>query len=472
MNKKLSKLFYRGMWHRKKEVAGVCIATMLASFFITCILLFQENMYQWQVAENFMRFGSWFVMQSSGEPYNTLKDSIYLDEPVEAGVYGTIYNRNWDKARGCIGYMTPEFMEQANIELDKGRLPENENEIACDWTTLAKLGYNGQLGQEIVIKYYQNDNKSREDPERQAVYTLCGVFGDYSDVWEYGKYIPCGVITKEACEQLDSKESKVWLYSLKNTVRNKDYNSIYNELQGNITSKIFYNTSVYDFEAWGPKDIYNYIDNNISMNEIKIISNKNRIKFSIRERLEYSFVTDISLEQQIQNFSDKSNEYLNIVNKILENRKNAIEVYNDEKSTEEELLYICSKLFLNELSDEQITLYKESIIGIAINSDVNDEYYSAFLLLYNKLYNKYFAVRSGKKNGKEVYCKTPNMLIAAAFYEANGYTLESFDEDIITYMKLLRDIQPETDFIKGLFGWLGFEKKQMLMDYIIMSDDK
>ena len=69
-------------------------------------------------------------------------------------------------------------------------------------------------------------------------------------------------------------------------------------------------------------------------------------------------------------------------------------------------------------------------------------------------------------------CKTPNMLIAAAFYEANGYTLESFDEDIITYMKLLRDIQPETDFIKGLFGWLGFEKKQMLMDYIIMSDDK
>lgn len=259
MNKKLSKLFYRGMWHRKKEVAGVCIATMLASFFITCILLFQENMYQWQVAENFMRFGSWFVMQSSGEPYNTLKDSIYLDEPVEAGVYGTIYNRNWDKARGCIGYMTPEFMEQANIELDKGRLPENENEIACDWTTLAKLGYNGQLGQEIVIKYYQNDNKSREDPERQAVYTLCGVFGDYSDVWEYGKYIPCGVITKEACEQLDSKESKVWLYSLKNTVRNKDYNSIYNELQDNITSKIFYNTSVYDFEAWGPKDIYNYI---------------------------------------------------------------------------------------------------------------------------------------------------------------------------------------------------------------------
>ena len=64
---------------------------------------------------------------------------------------------------------------------------------------------------------------------------------------------------KLAIYYLDSKESKVWLYSLKNTVRNKDYNSIYNELQDNITSKIFYNTSVYDFEAWGPKDIYNYI---------------------------------------------------------------------------------------------------------------------------------------------------------------------------------------------------------------------
>ena len=229
--------------------------------------------------------------------------------------------------------------------------------------------------------------------------------------------------------------------------------------------KMFFNE--YDME-----DIYNYIDNNISMNEIKIISNKNRKKFSVRERVEYSFVTDISLKQQIQNFSDKSEEYLNIVNKVMENRKQAIEVFNDEKSTEEELLSTCSKLFLNELSNEQMALYKESIIGIAINSDVDDEYYNKFLLLYNKLYNKYFAIRCGKKNEEVVYCKSPNMLIAAAFYEANGYTLESFDEDIISYTKLLGNIQPETDFIKGLFGWLGFEKKQLLMDYIIMSDDK
>ena len=208
--------------------------------------------------------------------------------------------------------------------------------------------------------------------------------------------------------------------------------------------KMFFNE--YDME-----DIYNYIDNNISMNEIKIISNKNRKKFSVRERVEYSFVTDISLKQQIQNFSDKSEEYLNIVNKVMENRKQAIEVFNDEKSTEEELLSTCSKLFLNELSNEQMALYKESIIGIAINSDVDDEYYNKFLLLYNKLYNKYFAIRCGKKNEEVVYCKSPNMLIAAAFYEANGYTLESFDEDIISYTKLLGNIQPETDFIKGLF---------------------
>ena len=103
---------------------------------------------------------------------------------------------------------------------------------------------------------------------------------------------------------------------------------------------------------------------------------------------------------------------------------------------------------------------------------MDDEYYNKFLLLYNKLYNKYFAIRCGKKNEEVVYCKSPNMLIAAAFYEANGYTLESFDEDIISYTKLLGNIQPETDFIKGLFGWLGFEKKQMLMDFISMNEDK
>jgi hypothetical protein len=226
------------------------------------------------------------------------------------------------------------------------------------------------------------------------------------------------------------------------------------------------------FNECDMEDIYNYIDNNISLTEIKKISNRNKEKFSIRERLNYSFVIDIPLEQQIQNFSDKSNEYLDVVDKILENRKNAIEVYNDEESTEEELLSVCSKLFLNNLSDEQIILYKESIIGIAINSDVDDKCFNAFLSLYNKLYNKYFAIRSGKMNERVIYCKTPNMLIAAAFYEANGFILESFDNDIISYMKLLRNLQPETDFIKGLFGWLGFEKKQMLMDYISVSENK
>lgn len=103
--------------------------------------------------------------------------------------------------------------------------------------------------------------------------------------------------------------------------------------------KMFFNE--YDME-----DIYNYIDNNISMNEIKIISNKNRIKFSIRERLEYSFVTDISLEQQIQNFSDKSNEYLNIVNKILENRKNT-EVYVTDNNSRNFTYINGNRLFPN-----------------------------------------------------------------------------------------------------------------------------
>ena len=148
------------------------------------------------------------------------------------------------------------------------------------------------------------------------------------------------------------------------------------------------------FNECDMEDIYNYIDNNISLTEIKKISDRNKEKFSIRERLNYSFVIDIPLEQQIQNFSDKSNEYLDVVDKILENRKNAIEVYNDEESTEEELLSVCSKLFLNNLSDEQIILYKESIIGIAINSDVDDKCFNAFLSLYNKLYNKYFAITS------------------------------------------------------------------------------
>lgn len=218
------------------------------------------------------------------------------------------------------------------------------------------------------------------------------------------------------------------------------------------------------FSDYDMQDIYDYIESNVTLNEIKIISEQNKDRLSVKERLKFSFVMDVPLEQQIQNFQNKSDDYIDVIDNILDCRREAIEIFNNGSSTEEDLLNICARLFLNDLNDKQITLFKESIIGIAINSGTDEEYNNMFLLLYDNLYNKYFSVRSGRLKDKVVYTKTPDMLIAAAFYEANGNILESLDGDIVYYMKLLGELEPETTFIKGLFEWLGFKKKVILME--------
>ncbi|MGN0318235.1 MAG: hypothetical protein ACI4E1_09935 [Lachnospira sp.] len=252
-------LFIKGLLRRKREVFRIFLASFLSVFFICGMLLFQENMYQWQIAENYMQFGRWFVMERGEEPSEELVSNENLCEPVKATSYVHMFNKNWKKTGVYLGTMTDEFIESEGLRLEKGRLPQTADEIALDWNSLEKLGYSGKLGQTIKIKYYVNDNKSERSPMREAEYTLTGVFYDYSEIWMTGKYIPGGVITEEAAKKLEAHPTNVWCYNRTSPMKDEDYNSEYNSMTKNITRKVFYNSAVYDFKPWGPDNIYNYI---------------------------------------------------------------------------------------------------------------------------------------------------------------------------------------------------------------------
>lgn len=252
-------LFLRGLLRRKREVSRVFLASFLSIFFVCGMLLFQENMYQWQIAENYMQFGRWFVMERGEKPSEELLSNDNLTDPVSATSYVHMFNKNWKKTGIYLGTMTDEFIENEGIRLEKGRLPQTADEIALDWNSLEKLGYSGKLGQTIKIKYYVNDNKSERNPLREAEYTLTGVFYDYSEIWMIGKYIPGGVITEEAAAKLEAHPTNIWCYNQTSPMKEADYNSEYTSLKNGITRKVFYNSAVYDFKPWGPDNIYNYI---------------------------------------------------------------------------------------------------------------------------------------------------------------------------------------------------------------------
>ena len=46
---------------RMPQIIKAACTTLAAVFFVTAVLIFQENMYQWQMSSNKSRFGDWFI---------------------------------------------------------------------------------------------------------------------------------------------------------------------------------------------------------------------------------------------------------------------------------------------------------------------------------------------------------------------------------------------------------------------------
>ena len=167
------KITFKSIRRRFSQIWKAALTTLVAVFFVTAVLIFQENMYQWQMSSNKSRFGDWFICERSKKEANEiLSTHNYLCEPVSAKSSVELYDSEWNETKLHIGSMTDDFIKQGRLKLDEGRMPQNNDEIAMDWNTLLKLGYAGELGQKITIYYYRADNINYESDQRIETYTL------------------------------------------------------------------------------------------------------------------------------------------------------------------------------------------------------------------------------------------------------------------------------------------------------------
>ncbi len=259
MNIKLFKLCCKSLKRRWRQIARACTATFLAVFFITGVLIFEENMYQWQMACNKDRFGDWFVLAvTRGEPDEKLSSHMFLESPGKALISASIYDDKWEDTKLRIGYMTEEFKKLGRIKAEKGRFPEADDEVAMDYNTLASLGYSFEPGQTITINYYM-DNKSGEKNKRTVEYKLVGVLRNYTSTWRAGENVPSAVMTEEAVNQVECYRLATYIYPLKNSIKTDDYKLIYKNLVEGVVNTVAYNENVYNYEPWGSKLVYNYM---------------------------------------------------------------------------------------------------------------------------------------------------------------------------------------------------------------------
>ena len=254
------KITFKSIRRRLPQIQKAAFTTLVAVFFVTAVLIFQENMYQWQMSSNKSRFGDWYICEkTTKEPNKVLNENDFLEKPLKAESTVRIFDSDWNNTKLYVGSMTDNFMKQGRIRLAEGRMPETSDEITMDWNTLLKLGYEGELGQKVTINYYENDNINSDKGRLSATFTLVGILNNYTNIWQDGKNIPGAIVTEERLKEFKCTIYNIYIYPFKDSVRTQDYANVYKKIKEDVKSQTVYNAAVYDYSPWKSKTVYAYM---------------------------------------------------------------------------------------------------------------------------------------------------------------------------------------------------------------------
>ncbi len=315
MGKQLLQLTKKSIKRRWREIWRGCMATFLAIFFITGVLLFQENMYQWQVASNKERYGDWFIMETNTTKPNPLIAQHPLMEGYSVAESALkLYNSDWELINRYVGYMSPEFIKQSYIDVEKGRMPKADDEIAMDWDTLLRMGITAELGQTVTIYYYESNDENHSKNRRSEEFKLVGVLESYTDTWKKGKNLPGVIVTKARYDAYDNNAQNMFIHKIKDNIKTDDYSLLYEGIKEESGSNSpIYNDYLYEYEPWGSDSVYNYMYMVVMVIGVAAIIYQ-LIIYNNRRRTAYRIMRDIGAEQsQITIVSFIENAFILVV---------------------------------------------------------------------------------------------------------------------------------------------------------------
>ncbi|MCI6731384.1 MAG: hypothetical protein MR487_03550 [Lachnospiraceae bacterium] len=136
-------------------------------------------------------YGTWDAVVYGAEDtlYGDLQGHAAVEETGRMELWGYVLDSE-AKVCGSLGCADEALISMGEVELEEGRLPERENEIALDSSMLLKLGYEKKLGQEIELKvvetptYGKAGSDAKESQLAVKRYYLIGIVNNYSAYWQ------------------------------------------------------------------------------------------------------------------------------------------------------------------------------------------------------------------------------------------------------------------------------------------------
>lgn len=252
-----TKMVLLSIKRRKKEIGFVSAVTFIAVLFLAGVTLFQNVMNRYVIENNYKNYGEWIFASLDKE----------LSHPYFAATgcctTGTeVVNEKGESIGESIGYLGDGFLDLANLTFYEGRLPEKDDEIVMNLTTLAKMGYSLDLGQTIHIKtqkvteIMEGEEVRYETETFEKDFTLVGTVRDFSASWRYvdGHPLPSCVVTADAVSKMGGSLYTTHFYQLDRVYEDVDKEELKNGfLEPGV---VVFNEYVYNKVVWGSQEMF------------------------------------------------------------------------------------------------------------------------------------------------------------------------------------------------------------------------
>ncbi|RHP10890.1 FtsX-like permease family protein [Dorea sp. AF36-15AT] len=196
------------MKRQKKYCLMVVCVTILACMLMQTGFLITDGIISAVKNQRKNIYGEWEygLVNMDADSQTLIEDHPFIESKGKIQIYGVLAGSYMDNKQANIGTMDQTAWNIGHLQMLKGHLPENEQEIAMESGMLTALGYQGEPGEKITLNIvtttaYQNDMVGKA-----YTYTLCGVIKDYQVNWDIcnRNRFPTGIVTKAGAERIGS----------------------------------------------------------------------------------------------------------------------------------------------------------------------------------------------------------------------------------------------------------------------------
>lgn len=196
------------MKRQKKYCLMVVCVTILACMLMQTGFLITDGIISAVKNQRKNIYGEWEygLVNMDADSQTLIEDHPFIESRGKIQIYGVLAGSYMDNKQANIGMMDQTAWNLGHLQMLKGCLPENEQEIAMESGMLTALGYQGEPGEKITLNILTTTEYQNDMDGKAYTYTLCGVIKDYQVNWDIcnRNRFPTGIVTEAGAERIGS----------------------------------------------------------------------------------------------------------------------------------------------------------------------------------------------------------------------------------------------------------------------------